>query len=147
MNQIIFISNSLADISKAKEFSKKRSYSFQHYSLEEWRKKTGKHKKYSSKRESFKTTRAEQPPPSLSIVPFPANKSFLKVPTMHETKITATKNALLRARGNATHAAQLLNIGRATLYRQIREWGIDLESIRYEVEEKAQKKQYLQKVA
>ena len=146
MNQIIFISNSLADISKAKEFSKKRSYNFQHYSLEEWRKKTGKHKKYSSKRESFKTTRAEQPPPSLSIVPFPANKS-LKVPTMHETKINATKNALLRARGNATHAAQLLNIGRATLYRQIREWDIDLESIRYEVEEKAHKTQTLQKVA
>ena len=122
MNKLIFISNSLADIENTKLFAKKNSYSLEHYSKEEWKSK-----------KRVKTGRATKAR-HLSIVPDPVQNPLFS-PTIGEIKEKAINKALLMSRGNVRQAAEMLGLGRATMYRKVQEMDIDLESIRAEVEE------------
>ena len=130
MNKIIFISNSLADIQKVKDFAKNSKYSMEHYSKEEWKNKSVK------KTFSNKSTRNINSINSsnLSVIELPSSGNSL-LQTMDEIKVEAIKKALLQSRGNASKAAEALKIGRATLYRKIKELGVDLKSIRQSSEE------------
>lgn len=123
MNKIIFISNSLVDIQKVKEFAKNSKYSLEHYSKEGWKNKN-------SKKAPVKNSNNNHVEHSnLSIVQLPfASNPLLQ--TMDEIKVEAIKKALLQSRGNASKAAEILKIGRATLYRKIKELGVNLDSIR-----------------
>ncbi len=47
-----------------------------------------------------------------------------RVRTLAELEKNAIENAVALHRGNLTKAAQALGIGRATIYRKIREYGI-----------------------
>ena len=47
---------------------------------------------------------------------------------MEQVERTAIVRALTDAGGNRTRAAELAGIGRATLYRKIRAYGLDAES-------------------
>ena len=121
MNKIIFISNSLVDIQKVKEFAKNSKYSMEHYSKDEWKNKNYK-KAFSKNYNNIDHS-------NLSIVQLPSASNPL-LQTMDEIKVEAIKKALLQSRGNASKAAEILKIGRATLYRKIKELGVNLESIR-----------------
>ena len=48
-----------------------------------------------------------------------------KVSTMNELESKAIENAILQFRGNLTEAAKALGIGRATLYRKVKQYQID----------------------
>ncbi len=48
-----------------------------------------------------------------------------KVATMNELESKAIENAILQFRGNLTEAAKALGIGRATLYRKVKQYQID----------------------
>jgi Bacterial regulatory protein, Fis family len=48
-----------------------------------------------------------------------------KVSTMNELESQAIENAILQFRGNLTEAAKALGIGRATLYRKVKQYQID----------------------
>lgn len=48
-----------------------------------------------------------------------------KVPTMDELESKAIQNAIQQFRGNLTEAAKALGIGRATLYRKVKQYSID----------------------
>ncbi len=122
MNKIIFVSNSLVDIQKVKEFAKNSKYSMEHYSKEEWKGKNTKKKFLKNPNNSIDN-------PNLSIVQLPSASNPL-LQTMDEIKVEAIKKALLQSRGNASKAAEILKIGRATLYRKIKELEVNLESIR-----------------
>ena len=115
MNKLIFISNSLADIEKVTEFAKNSNYLLEYYSQEGWKNNTKK---------SYNINTVNAP---LSIVASPIMDNHQ---TMDEIKIEAIRNALLKSRGNASKAAEMLQIGRATLYRKIKDLGLSLESIR-----------------
>ncbi len=128
MSKIIFISNSLADMEKVKEFAKKSAYTLEHYSKEEW--------KAGNKRSRRATN---QKKPHLSIVPFPTKAGRQ---TMNEIKVEAIKTALLRAKGNASKAADMLQIGRATLYRKIKYLKFNLESVRNRINEEETQRVY-----
>lgn len=129
MNKLIFISSSLADIEKIKEFAKNNNYFLEHYSKEEW--KNNSENQYEK---GFKNTSAGLNNHNFSIVPLPNMNHSLQ--TMNEIKVEAIRVALLKARGNASKAAEMLQIGRATLYRKIKEFGVNLESMRKNIEEK-----------
>lgn len=65
-----------------------------------------------------------------NVLPFPGVSSPVtsdggKVPTMEELESRAIENAILQFRGNLTEAAKALGIGRATLYRKVKQYHID----------------------
>ena len=131
MNKLIFISNSLVDIENIKEFAKKNNYLLEHYSKEEW----------NNNKHSFQKVRVKSKPANetkkypFSIVPSLSTTDNTPQ-TMNEIKVEAIRHALLRSRGNASKAAEILKIGRATLYRKIKELELNLESMRQDLDEK-----------
>ncbi|PIS09828.1 MAG: hypothetical protein COT73_12530 [Bdellovibrio sp. CG10_big_fil_rev_8_21_14_0_10_47_8] len=65
-----------------------------------------------------------------NVLPFPGvstntNQDNSKVATMDELESKAIENAILQFRGNLTEAAKALGIGRATLYRKVKQYQID----------------------
>ncbi|MEZ0393165.1 MAG: helix-turn-helix domain-containing protein [Pseudobdellovibrionaceae bacterium] len=66
-----------------------------------------------------------------NVLPFPGVPSGngggvdSKVSTMNELESKAIENAILQFRGNLTEAAKALGIGRATLYRKVKQYQID----------------------
>lgn len=130
MNKLIFISSSLADIEKVKEFAKNNDYSLKHYSKEEWKSSSENQLENASNHNNAIGTADH----NFSIVQLPNANHSLQ--TMNEIKVEAIRMALLRARGNASKAAEMLQIGRATLYRKIKEFGVNLESMRKDMGEK-----------
>lgn len=65
---------------------------------------------------------------SSNVIQFPGNKVLLK--PLRETEIEAIKNAIGICQGNITLAAKSLKIGRATLYRKLKEYAISFEAER-----------------
>jgi transcriptional regulator with GAF, ATPase, and Fis domain len=53
-----------------------------------------------------------------------------KVATMDELESKAIENAIMQFKGNLTEAAKALGIGRATLYRKVKQYQIDPNSAR-----------------
>lgn len=65
-----------------------------------------------------------------NVLPFPGvvqsnTSQDGKVSTMNELESQAIENAILQFRGNLTEAAKALGIGRATLYRKVKQYQID----------------------
>lgn len=62
-----------------------------------------------------------------NVLPFPSQASHGdgKVATMDELESKAIENAIIQFRGNLTEAAKALGIGRATLYRKVKQYHID----------------------
>ena len=61
-----------------------------------------------------------------NVIPFPtAGGKLKKVKTINELESVAIENAIHEYRGNLTEAAKALGIGRATLYRKVKQYEID----------------------
>jgi DNA-binding NtrC family response regulator len=63
-----------------------------------------------------------------NVLPFPTPSTTTTdshVATMDELESKAIENAILQFRGNLTEAAKALGIGRATLYRKVKQYHID----------------------
>lgn len=65
-----------------------------------------------------------------NVLPFPGamptqSVDASKVATMDELEAKAIENAIQQYRGNLTEAAKALGIGRATLYRKVKQYQID----------------------
>jgi hypothetical protein len=71
---------------------------------------------------------------SAKILQFPgahnSNSTDSKVATMNELESVAIKNAIHSFNGNLTEAAKALGIGRATLYRKVKQYNIDPSAAR-----------------
>ena len=71
-----------------------------------------------------------------NVLPFPGvsqnsgNHDSSKVSTMNELESKAIENAIVQFRGNLTEAAKALGIGRATLYRKVKQYQIDPSAAR-----------------
>lgn len=68
--------------------------------------------------EGGKVLQFRQPTPSVS-------EMETKVKTINELESIAIENAISEFGGNLTEAAKALGIGRATLYRKVKQYGID----------------------
>lgn len=69
-----------------------------------------------------------QPVDRGNVIPFPTAapaQADGKVATMDELESKAIENAIVQFRGNLTEAAKALGIGRATLYRKVKQYQID----------------------
>ena len=68
-----------------------------------------------------------------NVVPFPGTRpadTGLQVSTMDEIECKAIEGAIFQFRGNLTEAAKALGIGRATLYRKVKQFQIDPNAAR-----------------
>jgi hypothetical protein len=67
-----------------------------------------------------------------NVLPFPGTSGAAdgKVATMNELESKAIENAISQYRGNLTEAAKALGIGRATLYRKVKQYHIDPSAAR-----------------
>ena len=71
--------------------------------------------------------------PRGNVLPFPGGNNSTssvvnndsRVSTMNELESKAIENAISQFRGNLTEAAKALGIGRATLYRKVKQYQID----------------------
>lgn len=69
------------------------------------------------------------------ILPFPgttptSSESEKRVSTMNELESLAIQNAIYEYKGNLTEAARALGIGRATLYRKVKQYRINPSAAR-----------------
>jgi DNA-binding NtrC family response regulator len=65
-------------------------------------------------------------PEKSNVLPFPGSTvTDSKVQTMDEMESKAIEAAIAQYRGNLTEAAKALGIGRATLYRKVKQYQID----------------------
>jgi len=63
-----------------------------------------------------------------NVLPFPGPGSYSadsKIQKMDELEAHAIENAIVQYKGNLTEAAKALGIGRATLYRKVKQYHID----------------------
>lgn len=64
-----------------------------------------------------------------NVLPFPGTTSSYsndsKIQKMDELEAHAIENAIVQYKGNLTEAAKALGIGRATLYRKVKQYHID----------------------
>ena len=63
-----------------------------------------------------------------NVLPFPSpvqSPVDARVATMNELESKAIENAIYQFKGNLTEAAKALGIGRATLYRKVKQYEID----------------------
>lgn len=66
-----------------------------------------------------------------NVLQFPnMNATENRVSTMNELEGKAIENAIVQYRGNLTEAAKALGIGRATLYRKVKQYNIDPNNAR-----------------
>ncbi len=60
-----------------------------------------------------------------NVLPFPTPTLDSKVQKMDDIEAKAIENAISQYKGNLTEAAKALGIGRATLYRKVKQYQID----------------------
>lgn len=66
-----------------------------------------------------------------NVIQFPApTTSSASVQKMEELEAQAIENAIVQYKGNLTEAAKALGIGRATLYRKVKQYHIDPSAAR-----------------
>ncbi len=123
--KLICIGNNLLDTRKIKEFATKNKYTLQVYSEESWKKRQKKNHKLSTNGHQNKSS-------SSAPASVPAWRGYNNIfQSMDDVKIQTIQSRLIMCQGNVTKASQILHIGRATLYRIIKQFDIDLSSIRY----------------
>jgi DNA-binding NtrC family response regulator len=64
-------------------------------------------------------------PAGSNVVVFPSQQSDAKVQKMQDIEAKAIESAINQYKGNLTEAAKALGIGRATLYRKVKQYHID----------------------
>ncbi len=70
--------------------------------------------------------------PGSNVLPFPgpSSQASAGVQKMDDLEAHAIENAIMQYKGNLTEAAKALGIGRATLYRKVKQYQIDPTSAR-----------------
>jgi DNA-binding NtrC family response regulator len=126
---VIMVCDDPGMIETGRSFAQSHGCNFQSYNQAEW----------SQKGVSLETNVPSLSAGSLSveggakILQFPqrtANSDAQKVKTMNELESLAISNAINEYNGNLTEAAKALGIGRATLYRKVKQYSIDTADAR-----------------
>lgn len=127
---MILVSDNSETVETAKKYWETHDVEFQVYTPEQWRS--------SLESPTFRQQLGANLPtlsagmgslaPSYStnnVLPFPTPTMDSKVQKMDDIEAKAIENAISQYKGNLTEAAKALGIGRATLYRKVKQYQID----------------------
>lgn len=123
---VILVSDDQETVTKTRQYCEGQGVTVQSYSSAQWR-------------DGLESTHFRQNlvngVPALAggvtyggnVVPFPGvnNEVRTRVSTMDELESQAISTAIMQYKGNLTEAAKALGIGRATLYRKVKQYNID----------------------
>ena len=119
MSIVIVISSNRNLVSEMKQAVSHQNCQFKHYTEEQW-----KLKKNSPN--NVLPFRNNNP------LPFGQKKSDFTQKSLDEIQFETIQKTLFKTKGNVSKVSKILCIGRATLYRKIKEYKIDLLDIRKE---------------
>lgn len=127
---LILVSDNTETVETAKRYWENQDVDFQVYTPEQWRS--------SLESPAFRQQLGANLPtlsagmgsvtPSYgtnNVLPFPTPTADSKVQKMDDIEAKAIENAISQYKGNLTEAAKALGIGRATLYRKVKQYQID----------------------
>ena len=120
MSKIIIISSNRRLVSEATDWAAQKSCPVEHYTEQEW-----KSKKIQTENDNSNVISITKR------VTLPAGRTTLKsLKPLGEVQMDTIRQALYSMNGNISRVSKALNIGRATLYRKIKDYNIDLSDIR-----------------
>ncbi|MGH1468376.1 MAG: helix-turn-helix domain-containing protein [Bdellovibrionales bacterium] len=117
-SKVLVISDDQEVIQKARNFAYSMGVNLEIYSIYQWQEKERKNAFDSS-------VQVLSPGESKNVIPFPGAQEKSAVQTINELESVAIENAIHQYKGNLTEAAKALGIGRATLYRKVKQYNID----------------------
>ena len=130
-SRIILISSDFNKVNDLRNFADSNKYKLTHYTEQEWVSQNGNSK------EALPIEKAD------NVIPFrkewlprggkPFNK---KVKSLNDIQSDMIREALVSMKGNVSRVSKVLRIGRATLYRKIKEYDIDLNNTRNPMKKK-----------
>ena len=123
---VIVISEDPSVIQKGNQLGSNSDVSVKVYSHQQW----NLHLEDKTFRSQL-TTQTQTESQGATVLPFPGAHSgggtqdSKAVSTINDLESMAIKNAIFEYKGNLTEAAKALGIGRATLYRKVKQYNID----------------------
>ena len=120
------VSDNYQLIERMKSFCQAQGVTCEVYSPGEWEKRMG-----GQGQSALTTGQAPVQQGGATIIPFPGGNNHTntggdgKVKTINGLESIAIENAIFEFNGNLTEAAKALGIGRATLYRKVKQYNID----------------------
>ena len=128
---VILVSDDQAEIEKVRNFSQGHGLSLKVFSGTEWARGMNDPEFRKQVGGDVPSLTVGQAPVDhgAKILPFPGTSApaqdSSKVRTINELESMAIENAIHEYNGNLTEAAKALGIGRATLYRKVKQYNID----------------------
>lgn len=117
-SRVIVVSDDQEVVQKARNFAYSMGLNVEIFSIAQWEEK--------SQESVTSQTLTTGQLGATNVIPFPAGGvKAKKVKTIDELESVAIENAIHEYRGNLTEAAKALGIGRATLYRKVKQYEID----------------------
>lgn len=118
-SMVIVVSDDHEIVQKARNFAYTMGLTLEIYSVSQWE------EKQSSQGASVQSLISGSNQSPNNVIQFPQASLNKKVKTIDELESVAIENAIHEYRGNLTEAARALGIGRATLYRKVKQYKID----------------------
>lgn len=126
-SKVIVVSDDHEIIQKARNFAYTMGLNLEIFSIAQWDEKN------MDSTQSVQNLISGQNGANSNVIPFPTAGAgatggagkLKKVKTINELESVAIENAIHEYRGNLTEAAKALGIGRATLYRKVKQYEID----------------------
>lgn len=116
---VIVVSDDHEIVQKARNFAYTMGLTLEIYSVSQWE------EKQSSQGASVQSLISGSNQNPSNVIQFPQASLNKKVKTIDELESVAIENAIHEYKGNLTEAARALGIGRATLYRKVKQYKID----------------------
>ena len=142
---VIVVSDDYNEIQKARSWAQNNSYEVKAYTSAQWaagledpsfRQHVSHHELSLVVGFGGASAPAQETAPveskGATVLPFPGVNQHTgkRVATINEIESMAIENAIFEFKGNLTEAAKALGIGRATLYRKVKQYGIDPSTAR-----------------
>lgn len=117
-SQVLVVSDDQEVIQKARNFAYSMGVNLEIYSVFQWEEM--------ERKKSFNSFANTVGGNDQNVIPFPGQlRANDNVKTINELESIAIENAIHKFNGNLTEAAKALGIGRATLYRKVKQYNID----------------------